>query len=266
MLLTKAFNKHRIAISDIYKQQLLCKYYKKEFNIIRNELIAIRHILALVVYTDMSEYCTVFRKTYRRIDDEITDEEVLERHLQLYYFARTLYESVEFFGEEMVSNFEVYHGLNKVMYFQKFTAYFHQPMSTTPSKAAARLFARATGIILHLKSGSEIGANISNKPKYLSVSFLSDFPHEEELLFYGNVIFKISDITEGSNLKGHRNELLILNKFQRIVKNQSVVLKDTKKMVSGLEELITNQKQINKKKIKKNKKQIQKIKKNIENN
>eukprot|EP01084_Bolivina_argentea_P137016 241312_1 len=54
--LMKAINMNQIA-KHKYQKQLICKYYKKEFNIIRNEPIGIKHMLALVVYTDMSAYC-----------------------------------------------------------------------------------------------------------------------------------------------------------------------------------------------------------------
>eukprot|EP01084_Bolivina_argentea_P054990 100835_1 len=59
---TKAINKHGIALRQ-YGNTLICKYYHKEYNIIRNEPISIKHILALVIYTDMSEFCTIFRQT-----------------------------------------------------------------------------------------------------------------------------------------------------------------------------------------------------------
>eukprot|EP01084_Bolivina_argentea_P251527 421873_1 len=57
-LITKSIKKHQIAVGTEYKNHLRCKYYNKEYNIIRNELIGIRHIFAIIVYTDMSDYCT----------------------------------------------------------------------------------------------------------------------------------------------------------------------------------------------------------------
>eukprot|EP01084_Bolivina_argentea_P276735 472260_1 len=195
----------------------------------------------------MTRFCTAFRKTFRRIN-ETKDEEVVERHLYLYFYARALYEAVDFFGREMDVDLKVYHGLDEVMYFQKFKTYFNQPMSTTPSKHAARNFAKTSGIILTLISGSEFGTKASKIPKYLPIAWLSDFPNEEELLFYGNnVIFRIHNITESANLKEHTKELLILNKLQKIVQNQSVSWQqESKTTISGLEELITNQNLINK--------------------
>ena len=99
----------------------------------RNEPIGIRHILAIIVYTDMSDFCTAFRATYRRLDGEKHDSQVSERHLQFYHYARALFEAAEFFGQRMTPDLKLYHGLNKVLYFSKFTEYFKQPISTTPS-------------------------------------------------------------------------------------------------------------------------------------
>ena len=124
----------------------------------------------------------------------------------------------------MKSKQRVYHGLNKKLFFQKFTAYFNQPISTTTSYSVAQQFSTGVGIILSLKSGSESGTNSSKIPKYLSVSWLSDFPNEDELLFYGdNVVFKIHDIIEGHSNVGHAKELSMLNEFQKVIQNQYIV-------------------------------------------
>eukprot|EP00484_Ammonia_sp_Unknown_P003925 CAMPEP_0197065234 /NCGR_PEP_ID=MMETSP1384-20130603/165329_1 /TAXON_ID=29189 /ORGANISM="Ammonia sp." /LENGTH=85 /DNA_ID=CAMNT_0042501993 /DNA_START=9 /DNA_END=263 /DNA_ORIENTATION=+ len=79
----------------------------------------------------------------------------------------------------------VYHGLNKVLYFNEFTAYFNQPVSTTPIMSVAKQFADGRGIILTLQSGAGRGGDIERTPKYLSVASLSSFRNEEEKLFYG---------------------------------------------------------------------------------
>ena len=90
-ILIKAIKIHGVATSDTYKHDMICKYYNIEYNIKRNEPIGIRHILSLIVYTDITSFCTEFRKTYRRIDDEIKDEQVVERHMEFYHYARALY-------------------------------------------------------------------------------------------------------------------------------------------------------------------------------
>eukprot|EP01084_Bolivina_argentea_P114242 203433_1 len=236
----KEINKHNIPLADIYKQILVCKYYRKEFNIIRNEPIGIRHILALIIYSDMTGFCTMFRKTYRKIKHDERDEEVIERHQQVYFYSRALWESVEFFGQQMNSSLQVYHGLKRVMCFQKFCAYFQQPLSTTTTKISAQNFSEGVGIILSLKSGARAK---NKKPKFLPLSSLSDFPQEEELLFHGkDVILRVHNIIEAKNLQGHTDELLMLNEFQKIVSNEPINLQQhNPNVITGLKEFIINQ-------------------------
>eukprot|EP01084_Bolivina_argentea_P054193 99408_1 len=221
-LIIKSIKTHEII--STHKKNLICKYYDKEYNILRNEKIGIKHILVLCIYTDISPFCTVFRQTYRTINNETTEQQVVQRHLQLYHCARSLYEAVEFFGNHMEPTLKVYHGLNKVMFFQKFTTYFNQPISTTKSIKTAQQFSEGHGIILTLKSGIEYFNESKTKtPKYLNVSFLSDFPHEDEKLFYGcHIVFRIDNIIEAHNMKGHSNELYMLNKFQQTIQNYHV--------------------------------------------
>eukprot|EP01083_Nonionella_stella_P185906 679268_1 len=254
-LLTKAIRTHKIAVSSWYRKELkfICKYFKREFNIIRNEAVGIRHILAIITYTDVSKFCTAFRSTYRQIGNETNTFQVTTRHRELYYYARCLYESVEFFGTEMDSKLKVYHGLNKVMKFHQFTAYFNQPISTSTSKSTGFQFSQGKGIILTLKSGSDDEHNASKIPKYLSVSWCSCFPNEDEKLFYGeNVKFQIYNIIEAQTNQGHLNELAMLNKFQKTVQNQDIEWdetdKKTRKMIDRLEWLIHHQQGMNKKK------------------
>eukprot|EP01083_Nonionella_stella_P069112 184071_1 len=198
-LLTKAIKKHKIALSKDYVKKFVCKYYNKRYRIIRNEPISIQHIFAIVAYTDMTAFCTAFRKTYRRITKDETDEDVTKRHVQLYYYSRGLFESIEFFGSHMNEQLTVYHGLNREMTFIKFTAYFNQPISSTTSFRSAQQFSVGSGgnsgIILTLRSGAKHKNEPTKIPKYLSVSWLSAFPNEDERLFYGAyVVFKITNI------------------------------------------------------------------------
>eukprot|EP01083_Nonionella_stella_P029186 80430_1 len=249
--LVKSLKKRRVALGVTYRKVLVCTYYKKEYNLARNESIGIRHILALVIYSGHTQFCTAFRETYRRISNETNDDQVTERHQEIYYYARALYEAIEFFGSQMNDSDMVYHGLNRKLFFQKFTAYFNQPMSTTKSLRIANQFACGLGITLTLKSGAESEHNVSKIPKYLSIAWLSQYPHEEELLFYGgNVLFKIHDIHEA---KGHRNiqhrdDLSALNTFQNIVHNRCVHWPKSaqcKALIRTLHSFIVNQIEMN---------------------
>eukprot|EP01084_Bolivina_argentea_P270527 460024_1 len=244
--MANALKKHKIAL-DEYKNQLICKYYKTEFNIIRNEPISIRHMLAILFYTDNSLFCTAFRESYRRINNETTDENAKIRHRQFYNYARALYEAVEFFGSEMTSTFKVYHGLDRVMYFSRFTTYWNQPISTTKKEETGLQFADGTGIVLVFKSGidKKHSDSTSKIPKYLPVSWCSAFPYEEEQLFYGeNVCFEIHDIIEANNNNTrHCKELTIMNRFQKMLQNEKIEWNEAQ--MNTLTQFIQNQQHIN---------------------
>eukprot|EP01084_Bolivina_argentea_P238384 400504_1 len=152
-LLITAIRKQQIALID-HRDTLLCKYFHKEYGIIKNEPIAIRHLLSIVVYVDISHFCTIFRQTYRKINNERT-EQVTERHTQFYYYSKALFETIEFFGQCMSPTLKVYHGLNRKMYFERFSAYFNQPVSTTLNLDTAQRFSEGVGIILTLRAGTE---------------------------------------------------------------------------------------------------------------
>eukprot|EP01084_Bolivina_argentea_P076833 139301_1 len=222
-----------MALGEHFGDTFLCKYYKEQYNIIRNEPIGIKHIIAIITYTDKTEFCTEFRKTYRKIKNE-NEHQVTKRHRQLYFYSRSLLESVEFFGEFMSAEMKVFTGLNRVMKFSQFTTYFNQPVSTSTSKTTAHQFSEGKGIILMLNSGTKYLNDPTKRAKYLSVSWLSNFPNENEKLFYGfYVMFQITDIIEAKTFRGHAKELLLFNKFQKTIQNQKVIwndIKDNKKI------------------------------------
>eukprot|EP01084_Bolivina_argentea_P064295 117284_1 len=229
LMLVKAINQQQIA--QTAEDPLICKYFDKKYNILRNEHIGIRHVLSLVIYTDLSAFCTIFRKTYRSINADETVQEIAKRHIEFYYYARNLWEAIEFFGEYMDENLNVYHGLKTKMLFRKFRTHFNQPISTTTSLKAANEFSNSGGVILSLKSGAKYYNKLKQKPKFLSVSWLSDYPGEKELLFYG-AAFEINNIIEVKrNMTKHTTELKIFNTFQKLIENQTIDWTDKQHMM-----------------------------------
>ena len=72
-----------------------------------------------------------------------------------------------------------------------------------------------------LKCATAYVGDAARAPKYLSVSWLSNYPDEEEKMFYGAfVAFAIHDIIEASTLTNHEDELKMLNKLQNIVEGE----------------------------------------------
>eukprot|EP01083_Nonionella_stella_P027538 75905_1 len=227
-------------VVDMKERDLKCKYYQKQYNILRNECIGLRHLFAISVYADFTSFCTIFRQTYRRINNE-PREKVVRRHRELYYYAKSLYEAIEFFGECMSPSMKVFHGLDRIVFFSKFTTFFCQPLSTTTALNVANIFAKGIGIVLALKAATQHLTEKHQQAKYLSISWLSSFPNEEEYLFYGqHVVFEICDIykVEQRQMKGHAFDLLLLNGFQKIISNEYITWKERNPKFKTLAKLI----------------------------
>ena len=145
-LLTKAIQKLREKAAN-----MRCSHFDADFNILRNAPISAIHVLCVICYTDVSALCSAFRATFRLLKGETEVAQVEERHRELYHMARGLFEAVQFFGESMSDKDAVYHGLNVVMQFAEFVAYFDQPVSTTKNRDIGTLSASdSMPILSHL--------------------------------------------------------------------------------------------------------------------
>eukprot|EP01084_Bolivina_argentea_P291162 500388_1 len=114
----------------------------------------------------------------------------------------------------MPSSLVLYVGINKPFVFDKFTSIFHRLLSTSTSRPALQQFSQGRGVILTLKSGTSQRLHYAKPPKYLAVSWLSDFPNESQYILYGSHnLLEITDIIEAEyiieadTMKSHKLEL-----------------------------------------------------------
>ena len=137
--------------------------YAPEHGILRNGKVTIKHIAAILCCTDLTKFRLyfivisndvhdigifinvygfffifrfrdAFRATFRRIEGDSTDKDVMNRHTAFYHIGRALFEAVEYFGKVLEPNRKVFHGLNKKVYFTSFSEYFNIPMWPTKKK------------------------------------------------------------------------------------------------------------------------------------
>eukprot|EP01084_Bolivina_argentea_P291161 500385_1 len=114
----------------------------------------------------------------------------------------------------MPSSLVLYVGINKPFVFDKFTTIFHRVLVAHPWLRKAQEFSQGIGVILTVKSGTS---------KYLAVSWLSDFPHDNTHILYGShTLLEITNIHEAETMKSHKVELEMFNKFQRMLENTIV--------------------------------------------
>eukprot|EP01084_Bolivina_argentea_P055824 102273_1 len=245
--LNKAFKKLKMIIKNRNYQS---KQYSKPYGIVRGQPMSLHQILVICFYTDISQLCTDYRSTFRRTDADKTEESVRIRHCKYYFFSRFLFTAIEFYGDIMKDNDLVYHGLDQPFLFSDFLTHFNAPTSTTPSKVSASNFAKDGGIIMALKNGNDdintnriISQYEPSQPRYLDVSWISDFAHEQEYLFYGNnIIFKIHEIIHKEIPK---HTLKHLNLLQETIENKPIDWDKIPKRVNKLCERLIKIREMN---------------------
>eukprot|EP01084_Bolivina_argentea_P185632 320105_1 len=226
-VLNKAFNKVKLISNN---QQYKSKQYSNDYSINRGDSMSVHHMMAICFYTDFSHLCTDYRSTFRKMGKDVNDDSIRERHSKYYFLSRFLYEAIEFFGHIMSDQQTVYHGLDKPFLFKEFLTHFNAPTSTTPDLLCAVNFSKESGIILALRNGNDaidtnaiVSQFMKDQPRYVDVSWISDFSHEKEYLYYGdNIIFKIHDIYHTDKAQIPKNTLKQLNLLQRIIENKEI--------------------------------------------
>ena len=143
-----------------------------------NSVITLDHILALMLYTNMDELQRKFKAGCRYMNENDKLEHVMERNQEIAHWCRLLWEATTFFGESITKKQTFYHGLSCKLLFTSVTAAFNCPTSTTVNKSVAYNFSTETGIIVQLSRSALVDSH------YLDVSDLSDYPNEQERLFF----------------------------------------------------------------------------------
>eukprot|EP01084_Bolivina_argentea_P081492 147555_1 len=99
--------------------------------IAQNTPIQMDHVLVLIMYSNLSDLCFDFRATYRKINENESNEDQCLRHSQFAYFGRYMYESFVFYGTTDTKIKMLYHGINKEIFFKTMYCTFDAPTSMT---------------------------------------------------------------------------------------------------------------------------------------
>lgn len=175
-----------------------------------NDNITLNHVIVLMLYTNMDDLQREFKKGCRYL---ITDNQKLEpvkqRNREIANWCRLLWESITFYGESITKKQAFYHGLNCKLLFTSVIAAFNCPTSTTVNKSVAFNFSTENGIIVQLTKFQSLDSH------YLDVSDLSDYPNEQERLFF-QAQLGFEDIIY--NNTSNKYFIKCLNLFQNIFK------------------------------------------------
>eukprot|EP01084_Bolivina_argentea_P160830 280033_1 len=149
--------------------------------------IGVQNVLTVVFYTDYDTLSYNFSSTFRKLKQDETNEEVLQRNKEYFNWSKMLCETVNIFGTQMKSSKikAFYHGVS-LMYFTSFVTSFNGPTSTTTKLQVATIFAKNDGIILNLNK-YDGGGSLSNLVRYFNCTFISQFANEDERLFIQSI-------------------------------------------------------------------------------
>ncbi len=200
----------------------------------RRRDVSLKDILSVMIYCNYTHLQYEFSKTYRKIKDDETKDEIKERHRNFYWFGKYLKECVNWFGQRVLpeTRNKFYHGIGEEMQFPTVAdrprgVKIYGPISTTSSFEVAVNFANTNGLIV------EFGGNLDwfGSGRYFRCDWLSDFPNEKEHLFIQNECghFNFQNIIRARS--GHEFGIIIkaLQAFNDLIRihprvNNSVVV------------------------------------------
>eukprot|EP01084_Bolivina_argentea_P185635 320117_1 len=172
-------------------KQMICLTDTREhdYKIFEGTPVTVQHLLAMMIYCDFDLLQKNFTETCRKIDQYEDDHSLRKRHSNFANWARLLRELVDCWGwQENVGGVlnNLYHGLNKEFQLLSIHATIKGPLSTTRSLAVAVSFCTNQGMIITLVPDMNMYIPRTNSAHAkMDCSWLSRFPHEQEVFFMG---------------------------------------------------------------------------------
>eukprot|EP01084_Bolivina_argentea_P093077 167418_1 len=166
------------------------------FNLPKGTKLTAKNILSIVLYTDWTNLCTEFSKTFRPMKPYHTLQMVKNRNREFANWSRILRETVEYFGnlgdDDRLSEtkrkkhrFEkgpFFCGLNFIMVIPLFNLRLCSPTSTTKQIEVATRFADDEGIIIQMNNNGNANSCML---RGWNCTWLSIHPGEDEILWMG---------------------------------------------------------------------------------
>eukprot|EP01084_Bolivina_argentea_P159526 277819_1 len=205
----------KLAENDRIKALRSNDEFKEQYNIDKNVVVTLYHLLAILFYCNTDTLQNRFSSTYRRLKNE-TDYEFKYRHSHYFHFGKYLRELIEVFGDILVDDqLSLYHGINQPLFFKRMIGKFYGPTSTSKNKIIAAQFAGNNGMIL------EFGKYERNT--FYFDCFMSGYDREEEFVFIGGfAAIKIKNILQfiDDKIMNYAQHLALIQCFFYLVTNQ----------------------------------------------
>ena len=164
-----------------------------KYGINEGDPIKLGHIVSVILYTDISAYCTEFSNTFRKLSSLESLNSVKKRNSSFWFQSKHFREMIECFGtcgdEDMVQDAldaesgPFFTGLDVILAVPEFSIRLCSPTSTSKQISVSLNFSKNTGMIIELNNPKEdVSANIV---PFMDVSWISRFPDEDERIFVG---------------------------------------------------------------------------------
>ena len=174
-----------ISLMNSYRVKNM-KAYKEGWDgaIKKNDALSMNHLISLILYTDLSAYCSNFSSTFRKCTRYETLESIKARNAKYWWQSKFIREAVRCYGYDTQSksgygyNKETgpfYSGVDVVLCVEEFSMRLRGPTSTSKHIEVALNFSKRSGIILSLNND---GSKYSDRLPFINASWFSRYPDE----------------------------------------------------------------------------------------
>eukprot|EP01084_Bolivina_argentea_P318559 552471_1 len=149
------------------------------------------HLISVIMYCDVSKYCTKFSSTFRKLDSFENITSIKARNAEFYFQSKYFRELVECFGSYGYDDRDGFRdnesgpfftGIDCILIIPQFRIRLYGPTSTSKQIQVATNFAKRGGMIVTLNNDQHIQAYWL---PFFNCNWLSGFCDEDERIFCG---------------------------------------------------------------------------------
>ena len=188
--------------------------WSRHYGISEGSPIRTEHLLAICLYCDYTELCTIFSESFREIESEEDLEVIKARNRRFWWMSKYLREAVQLFGGSGSGDKKIrgpfYCGVSFEAVVDSFYISLKGPTSTTTVREVAMNFGGESGIILKLNNRREPG----KYTRLLDMQWISSYAEEAERLFFaGDEPLQLMSITNVNTGQHHESVIWPLHWF-----------------------------------------------------
>ena len=190
----KEYNATVVDKAGLYIKGRKCKAMKSggdyfNFGIRTGSPLSLRHLQAVLLYTDFSELSTAFSSSFRKLKWNESIHDANQRNARFYHTAKALRECVQLFGcdnhkygpgKNGKERGPFFTGMSVVLNIPSFAINLQGPTSTSKQKEIAWRFAGHDGLIIKLSNEEYPECRVP----FWDASWMSCFPEEDERIFF----------------------------------------------------------------------------------